>query len=208
MTNEQFYNAAAAYMNLKEGDTKHREIINIYNSITPLPRGTKANLNMSWCAIFQSAIAKKLGFSANVFPYEMSCYYMYEWAKDRNKWKTAANVGYLIIYDWKTTASHYDHVGYIYNMTDNYIDVIEGNKNNTVGVRRVRKNNSEIMGYIDIGITNIVNTSNVNNEELERVARAVIRGKYGNGATRKTKLESLGYNYNDVQALVNKIMYS
>ena len=41
---------------------------------------------------------------------------------------------------------------------------------------------------------------------IERVAREVIKGKYGNGATRRKNIEALGLNYADVQAMVNKIL--
>lgn len=37
----------------------------------------------------------------------------------------------------------------------------------------------------------------------EQVAQEVIDGKWGNGAERKQKLESQGYNYNEVQKRVN-----
>lgn len=282
ITVKQYYNAANAYLGIKEGGTKHKEIIAIYNTISPLPRGVKANTDYAWCAIFQSAIAKKLGFTADNFPFEMSCYYMYEWAKKHNRWKTTPKVGYLIIYDWKNNSSNYDHVGFVYAETNSYIDVIEGNKNDSVGTRRISKNNAEIRGYIDIGISNnndsvnndnspnndnnggnsrggnnnggvkytvvkgdtlykiareynvtiadIVTANNIKNanliyvnqvltiptksttkhtaQELENVARAVIRGKYGNGETRKRNLENLGYNYSEVQTLVNKMLYN
>lgn len=282
-TVKQYYNAAAAYMGLKEGGAKHKEIIDIYNTINPLPRGVKASVNYAWCAIFVSAIAKKLGLSNKTFPYEMSCAYMHTWAVNNGKWRTTPKVGYLIIYNWKNNNTRYDHVGFIYDETANYINVIEGNKSDSVGTRRISKTNAEIEGYIDIGITNdntnnndnnsgnndnnggnsgggnnnggieyrvikgdtlskiarkygvtvaeIVNANNIKNanlifvnqlliiptkgetsthtpQELETIARAVIRGKYGNGATRKAKLESMGYNYSEVQALVNKMLYN
>ena len=38
------------------------------------------------------------------------------------------------------------------------------------------------------------------------VANAVIRGEYGNGEERKTRLTNAGYNYNEVQAKVNELM--
>ena len=41
---------------------------------------------------------------------------------------------------------------------------------------------------------------------LTEVANKVIRGDYGNGEERKQKLESEGYNYNEVQAKVNELM--
>lgn len=221
---EKFYQTAAKYTGLKEGDSKHKEIINTYNTISPLPRGVKAITSYAWCAIFVSAIAKMLGFSAAAFPYEMSCYYMRKWAEKNGKWRTTPKAGYLIIYDWGNNNTN-DHVGFIYNMTANYLDVIEGNKSDTVGTRRIRKNNAEIEGYIDIGISDntttnnsgtsnnsnggdnvSTNTNNLSDSDIERIARDVIRGKYGNGATRKRKLTEKGYDYQTIQNRVNKIL--
>lgn len=41
---------------------------------------------------------------------------------------------------------------------------------------------------------------------IEQVAKDVIAGKYGNGDERKKKIEAEGYNYNAVQAEVNRIL--
>jgi len=40
----------------------------------------------------------------------------------------------------------------------------------------------------------------------EEIAREVVQGKWGNGATRKKKLTKAGYNYSVIQKLVNKMM--
>lgn len=40
----------------------------------------------------------------------------------------------------------------------------------------------------------------------EEVALEVIRGTWGNGAVRKQRLEAAGYNYSDIQGLVNKML--
>lgn len=42
--------------------------------------------------------------------------------------------------------------------------------------------------------------------DLETVARDVIKGKYGNGDERKRKLRNLGYDYDTVQSMVNKLL--
>jgi hypothetical protein len=41
---------------------------------------------------------------------------------------------------------------------------------------------------------------------LSQVAKEVIQGKWGNGATRKNKLTQVGYDYNKVQAEVEKLL--
>ena len=43
-------------------------------------------------------------------------------------------------------------------------------------------------------------------KSVEEIAREVIRGKWGNGAERRTKLVAAGYNYAEVQAAVNRLM--
>lgn len=43
-------------------------------------------------------------------------------------------------------------------------------------------------------------------ESIDTVARLVIQGRFGNGNERKTKLEKLGYDYNEVQNRVNDIL--
>lgn len=42
--------------------------------------------------------------------------------------------------------------------------------------------------------------------DLLSVAKDVIAGKYGNGAMRRLRLEKAGYNYREVQDLVNKLL--
>lgn len=41
---------------------------------------------------------------------------------------------------------------------------------------------------------------------LRKVAKDVIDGKYGTGASRKRKLRAAGYDYKEVQALVNELL--
>lgn len=43
-----------------------------------------------------------------------------------------------------------------------------------------------------------------NNKDINIIADEVIAGKWGNGNDRKVNLENAGYNYNEVQALVNQ----
>lgn len=40
----------------------------------------------------------------------------------------------------------------------------------------------------------------------EQIAREVIDGKWGNGIERKTRLQSAGYNYTEIQSLVNQLL--
>ena len=46
----------------------------------------------------------------------------------------------------------------------------------------------------------------VNSKSVEDVAKEVLDGKWGNGAERKRKITQAGYNYTEVQAIVNKLV--
>ena len=46
----------------------------------------------------------------------------------------------------------------------------------------------------------------VNNPELILVAKEVVAGKWGNGSERKRKLTEAGYNYKQIQTLVNQLV--
>ncbi len=45
-----------------------------------------------------------------------------------------------------------------------------------------------------------------NNKDLITIANEVIQGKWGNGIERKTRLENAGYNYKEVQNIVNNLL--
>lgn len=49
---------------------------------------------------------------------------------------------------------------------------------------------------------------NNDTDEITKVAKDVIAGKYGNGTARKRRLENAGYNYLEVQKCVNKLLKS
>ena len=62
--------------------------------------------------------------------------------------------------------------------------------------RRKEERTLFLKGYVEI----------VNNADYIEAAREVIDGKWGNGADRKRRLTEAGYNYPQVQSLVNKII--
>ncbi len=46
----------------------------------------------------------------------------------------------------------------------------------------------------------------LHNDDSERIAREVIDGKWGNGKKRKELLTAAGYDYNNIQRIVNRIL--
>ena len=75
-----------------------------------------------------------------------------------------------------------------------------------------RKNKLTNAGYDFKEVQRRVNDMLKSNEEvetdlsLEKIAKEVILGRWGNGAIRKTRLTLAGYNYKEVQALVDRML--
>ena len=154
-TASEFVNVAKKFLGTKESDEKHKEIINIYNSIKPLPVGYKIGMNDSWCAAFVSACAKEAGLKK--FPFECSCERMITRAKAQMIWEeNDAHIpapGDVIMYDWQDNGKGdnkgwADHTGIVEKVTDGKITVIEGNFNNAVKRRNISVDGRYIRGYI------------------------------------------------------------
>lgn len=149
MTRDDFIMKIHDYAGVKEGSTTHQEIVKIYNTITPLPRGYKASITDPWCAIFVSAMWKKHMGNDN-FPFECSCTRMINLLKSKNhfylgKGLKEPEVGWLIFYDWERDGSP-DHVGYVVG-TDGYITTVEGNRNDCVQACTIAPESTTIYGY-------------------------------------------------------------
>ncbi len=89
------------------------------------------------------------------------------------------------------------------------LEVIAGKWGNGVD-RKTRLTNA---GYDYNAVQKIVNAkvnaskkTNTKTVDIDAIAKAVIRGEYGNGADRKARLTAKGYDYNTVQKRVNEIL--
>lgn len=191
----EYRELAKKYVGVREGTKAHHEIIDFYNAnIRPLPRNYKVKYSDAWCATFASVIMFKC--SAKNAPYECGVYNMYLKAVKNHEIVSTPQRNDLVIYDWGHNGS-LDHVGIIDNITGDTLTVIEGNKSDAVGIRMISKNSRDIAHYIRV--PQALTTTN-----FDTVVNDVIKGKYGVGTVRKKKLESLGYDYNTIQKLVNE----
>lgn len=59
-------------------------------------------------------------------------------------------------------------------------------------------------GWIHLDYTDRVNA--VAHKTVDDIAREVIRGEWGNGDSRVARIQAAGYNYADVQAVVNRLL--
>lgn len=161
---EKIVSTAVSYLGCRESDGSHRKIIDIYNSVSPLPVGYRLSYTDSWCAGFVTAVGIKAGLSDIIYR-ECSCPRMIELYKKNNRWiendAYVPSKGDIIFYDWEDSGSGNnmgtsDHVGIVVSVSGNTIKVIEGNMSDAVGYRNIQVNGRYIRGY---GIPNYGNTN-------------------------------------------------
>lgn len=186
---------AQSYLGIREGTEEHKHIIDAYNKIRPLPRGYEVTYKDSWCAVFVTKCADEAGL--HNFPRECG---VEEMKKKFN------NEAYSLVQHPEPNDVifyTYSHTGIVENVNDGYVYTIEGNANNMV-LRQVHALGAPyIAAYGRCHNNPSVQTDNV---ELTLVARKVIAGRYGNQPERQKRLEAEGWNYYEVQAVVNAML--
>lgn len=146
----------ASWVGKKESDGSFKSIVDIYNTIKPIPRGYKCPYSTPWCAITVSAAFHKAGYDA-IFTPECSCSKMIELAKAKGIWVEndafVPSPGDCIIYDWDDSGygenkNNPDHVGMVEKVVGQTITVIEGNYSDSVKRRNIAVNGKFIRGYV------------------------------------------------------------
>lgn len=226
-----YVKTAKEYAGVQKGSTKHHEIVDIYNTIRPLPQGYSVKYTDAWCATFVSAMAKKCGL-IDLIPAECSCPRQITLWQNKGRWQEddayVPKAGDIIYYDWQDDGKGDnkggpDHVGIVCEVSSGTITVIEGamGSPSKVDYRSIAVNGKYIRGY---GIPDyasradkIEQASTAKTEvkpeakatakkSVDAIAKEVIAGKWGNSTERKTKLTAAGYDYNAVQAKVNELL--
>lgn len=138
---------AQNFVGVRQGSKKHKQIIDTYNTIKPLPRGYKVKYTDNWCATFVSFVLFQTGEKKY---FECGAERMRQKMKkkiieDNTKGKTDD----IIFYDWNNDR-WCDHVGIILSVTGKYYYVIEGNKDKKVGIRKINKKSKSIFSIARI----------------------------------------------------------
>lgn len=150
-----FAEAAIDYLGCNEADGSHKQIIDTYNKISPLPVGYKMKYSDAWCAAFVSAVASECKLTDIIFP-ECGCDRMISLYKKAGRWEEAdsykADVGDVIFYDWDDdgigdNVGGSDHVGIVYSADGNRLTIVEGNMNDQVDTREIAAGAKFIRGY-------------------------------------------------------------
>lgn len=142
-------------LGINEADGSHRAIVDLYNTLDPLPVGYTLGYEDSWCAAFVTVCAMESGLT-NIVPPECGCERQIEAFKTLGRWEEKDNAipqpGDVIFYDWNVErqgncTGWSDHVGIVAGVKWPFIKVIEGNKNDDVSCRILPIGHKTIRGY-------------------------------------------------------------
>ena len=160
-----------------------------------------------WCCVFVWWVFKQAGASKLFYNGKKcaSCTTVRDAMKAQKIKEPKA--GDLVFFNFNKD-SRVEHIGIVeFVNADGTINSIEGNTstgNDANGgqvMRRIRKRSQ-----IDCFIRPQYEVKVEPVKSIEDIAREVIAGKWGNGIDRKSKLIKAGYDYSEVQAMVNKLL--
>ena len=153
---EALVDTACGWVGVREDDGSHHFIIDLYNSITPLPQDYRVTYDDAWCAAFVSAAALESGMT-DIIPPECSCSRQIKLFQDLGRWEEDDGYqplpGDIIYYDWDLPRSidctgWPEHVGIVVGTYGPYIRVVEGNMDDGfAGYRTIVRNDWCIRGY-------------------------------------------------------------
>lgn len=203
-TSKEYLDICKKYLGTKEGSSKHRKIVDIFNSskLKTFP----ISYDDAWCSAYISAMAIESGCT-DIIPISANCDEMYKKgvvmgiAIPKDKW--IPKMGDIVFYDWNLNGE-LDHVGAVETMSKNIIHVLEGNKNDSVTYRDINYKNATITKIIRPRYKTVSKKKSYKN--YCDAAIRVINGYYGNGNERENKLEKEGYSYKKVQAIVDILL--
>lgn len=144
------------YTGITEGSAAHRELVEAYNRIRPLPRGYSAKMSDDWCALSLSGQGYGLGYRS--WPFECSCPKIEAAARKAGIWRKAGEVpqvGEWILYDWEPNGVP-NHIGVVAWVEDGEIWACEGNYSDAMRIRRLSVGDGRIYGYVALNYTELV----------------------------------------------------
>ena len=152
---QKVVSTALAWLGTREYDAKHQEMLDIYNSQRPLPRGTRMLASWPWCAAFVSTVSLQLGLR-DIMPTECGCPSMVRLYQELGRWVEddayIPSPADVVFYDWQDSGvgdnvGHPDHVGIVLDCDGKNMTIIEGNNANAVTKRVLAVNARFIRGF-------------------------------------------------------------
>lgn len=221
VTAEAVLNIARGWVGYSEANGKFKEILDVYNSHTPLARNYKIQTTDHWCDAFVSAVAIKAG-AVDIIGTEVGCEQHVQIFKNKGIWiedgTITPKVGDIILFNWddgvQPNDGYSDHIGFVESVNGTKFTCIEGNMSEAVGRRTINVGWGYIRGFArpkyggspPATATTTQSTSNTSTKKsVEEIAKEVLAGKWGNGSARYRALAAAGYNYETVQTKVNEL---
>ena len=216
-TAESVLDVMRGWLGFSEANGKFKEIIDLYNSVKPLPRGYAVQYSDEWCDTCVSAAGIRAGCS-ELIGRECGVEEHVKIFKKLGIWIEDGTItpepGYVIVYNWDKAAQpndgYSDHIGFVEKVSGGKVTAIEGNRGEKVDRRVIPLGWGYIRGYAAPRYEKAVNGTGGNpgtgKKSVETVAKEVLAGKWGNGEDRKKKLQAAGYDYGAVQRKVNELM--
>ena len=200
---EDVLNLARSYIGVEQGDGRHRDFINKYNAVKPLPVGYPMKYTDDWCAAFVTVIgditntSKYIGRECGVQRFIVIF-------KNKGIWRGLQKpvAGDIVIFDWQKN-SWADHIGFVEAVKDNTITTIEGNTSRQVARRTYNWNDWRITGYARPKYPNKTSTSN---KTINDLTSEVIQGDWGDGDERISRLTKAGHDADVIQKEVNRLL--
>lgn len=146
---------ACGWAGVREDDGSHHFIIDLYNTLDPLPQDYRVTYDDAWCAAFVSAAALQADMT-DIIPPECSCSRQINLFRDLGRWEEDdAHLplpGDILYYDWDFPRSFDctgwpEHVGIVVGTYGPLIRVMEGNKDDDASYRILWRNDWCIRGY-------------------------------------------------------------
>ena len=153
-TAQDYLRVFRSWVGFSEANGKFKQIIDIYNSHTPLALGYRVKYTDEWCDTTISAAAIKAGM-ADLIGTECGCERHIAIFRKLGIWIEDGTItpkpGYIIVYNWNTKAQpndgFADHIGVVDCVKDGVITCIEGNKGEEVGYRSIPVGWGYIRGF-------------------------------------------------------------
>ena len=151
----ELVDTACGWAGVREDDGSHHFIIDLYNSIDPLPQDYRVTYDDAWCAAFVSAAASEAEL-LDIIPAECSCNRQIGLFRELKRWEETDShlplPGDIIYYDWDLPRSFdctgwSEHVGIVVGTYGPFIRVMEGNKDDDASFRTIWRNDWCIRGY-------------------------------------------------------------
>lgn len=146
---------AVSWLGCKEGDNTHTPIIDIYNRHEPLARDYAVQYDDEWCSTYASAISIQCGLT-DIIPTECGCERHIWLFMEIDAWEENDDYiplpGDYIFYSKENgnpgdNVGWAEHIGIVVGVWNNWIKVIEGNKEDAVAYRYIPVGNWIIRGY-------------------------------------------------------------